>query len=81
MSEVVVEQTEVPDKKHSFHVQINYKSGISVTAWFDKFNIKARAGELTEVEWKLSAGQGMAVIHIGVDQIESIIQLGVKEID
>jgi hypothetical protein len=60
-------------------VQINYKSGISTTAWFKDFKIKHREGRITELEWDCVAGS-QKVLHIGVNDIESIWQLEVKEI-
>lgn len=72
---------DVTDKtvEHSFLLQINYKSGNSIKAWFDKFDIKKTGGDITSMEWVETKGQGVRVIFIGIDDIESIFQLEHKE--
>ena len=62
-----------------YKVRISYKSGYVVESWFDKMNIKSSGGEITSVEWKVSASENMKILHLGVDQIESIIQIDVKD--
>lgn len=67
-------------KEHKFLVQINYKSGNNVTAWFDTFKIKQDNGNLSGIEWSLSSDQdGKNLIFIGIADIESVVQLGFEE--
>lgn len=41
-----------------FKVQINYKSGQSHVAWFDKFEVSSSSyGEIQGLSWKLSKGE------------------------
>jgi hypothetical protein len=62
-----------------YKVRISYKSGYVIEAWFDKMNIKSAGGAITSVEWKVSASENMKILHLGLDEIESIIQIDVKD--
>lgn len=62
-----------------YKVRISYKSGYVIEAWFDKMNIKSREGAIISVEWKVSASENMKILHLGLDEIESIIQIDVKD--
>ena len=57
-----------------YTVQINYKSGISVQAEFKSFSIKNGT-----YSWE-SCGDKCPVI-LGVDNIESIWQISVREVE
>lgn len=72
---------DVTDKtvEHTFLVQINYKSGHSIKAWFDKFDVSQKGGEITKLEWVIAAGQPERILVIGIDNIESVVQLEHKE--
>jgi len=63
----------------TYKVRISYKSGYVLDGWFDKMDIKSSGGAITSVEWKVSASENMKILHLGVDQIESIIQIDVKD--
>lgn len=67
--------------EHSFLVQINYKSGHSIKAWFDKFDVSQNGGDITRVEWNMTPDieHGKKILVIGIDNIESIVQLEVKD--
>ena len=60
-------------KYHKYLVQINYKSGISVTKWY-----KYLAFSGTKVDWKLSSYKRQQVLYMGYDSIESIYVLKTK---
>lgn len=71
--------TEQSIVEHSFLVQINYKSGQSIKAWFDKFDVKHQGGDLTSLSWTVSGGNNERILFIGMDNIESIVQLKFKD--
>lgn len=62
-------------------VRINYKSGKSIEAWFDTFEVnRLDNGDVAGIKWKLSAHQVsdepiISIINIGINNIESIVQL------
>ena len=58
--------------KPYFKVRVNYKSGIQEEFWCEKFSIKG-----AQYSWTY-ADKGMNPIKIGVDDIESVWQVGVK---
>ncbi len=58
-------------------IQINYKSGNSIRAWFKSFSLQRSITGL-EVEWKLVEDK-FQLLLIGVDDIESIVQITVHE--
>ncbi|MNC20730.1 hypothetical protein D3C75_686930 [compost metagenome] len=63
----------------TFLFRITYKSGSSFEAWFDKMEVTSTAGEITSIEWKVSAGERLRIIHIGASEIESVLQLDYKQ--
>lgn len=69
------------DDNLSFLVRINYKSGKSIEAWFDTFEVnRLDNGDVAGIKWKLSAHQVsdepiISIINIGINNIESIVQL------
>lgn len=70
---------ETNEVQHLFLVRINYKSGNSFEGWFSKFDTKARGAQIESVTWKLAPNSRQQLIHVGVDDIESIVQLDYKE--
>lgn len=61
-----------------YQYQINYRSGHSITAWFDKMTVTHESGKIVGAEWRMAAGEPRFVI-IGIHDIESILQLAVVE--
>lgn len=57
--------------KTIYKVKINYKSGQSLTAWFDEISVRKINGGIAKVEWT-SATKNFAILFIGVDNIESV---------
>ena len=55
-------------------VQINYKSGISISAEFRSFSVKNEA-----YSWEIYGDKGPVIL--GVDNIESIWQISVREVE
>lgn len=58
-----------------FLVQIVYKSGYIYTGLFEKLETKTTGGKITEISWTLAPSNPHKVIHMGMDDIESIFQL------
>ena len=56
-----------------YTIQINYKSGISVTAEFKSFSVKGGG-------WKWSAYGDKSPVILGVDNIESVWQISEREV-
>lgn len=57
-----------------FRIRINYKSGHQHTAWFTKFEAKRTpTGEIQQISYIQSDKHN--IIYLGVDNIESIVQL------
>lgn len=63
----------------SFLVQINYRSGHKIEAWFDEFDIKydVNSGSVTSANWKLS-DTNQVMLFININAIESVMQLTYK---
>lgn len=63
----------------TFLVQINYRSGHKIEAWFDEFDIKydVNSGSVTSAEWKLS-DTNQVMLFININAIESVMQLTYK---
>lgn len=57
-----------------YTVQINYKSGISVTAEFKSFVVEGGV-------WKWSAYRDKNPVILGVDNIESVWQISEREVE
>ena len=57
-----------------YTVQINYKSGISMQAEFKSFSVKKDA-----YSWESYGDKGPVIL--GVDNIESIWQISVREVE
>ena len=55
-------------------VQINYKSGISISAEFKSFSVKNET-----YSWEIYGDKGPVIL--GVDNIESIWQISVREVE
>lgn len=70
-------ETEVVDNS-MYQVQINYRSGHQITQWFDKFDVDHQAGKVTGAQWRAAPGQPRIMV-IGIEDIESIVQLAVAE--
>lgn len=69
------------DQKLKGLVQINYKSGRSVTMWFKTFNVKRDSrGVLTSVNYE-KWNPTEDVFYLGIDNIESIFQLNAELIE
>lgn len=68
----------ITEYKHAYKLQINYKSGKSVTMWFVNFDIKKRGAEIAEINWVL-AHANTKILFIGVDQIESVFVVEAKK--
>ena len=63
-------------KKHKMHkIQINYKSGRTIIARFQKFSVTSNGAEITKIEWEIDNSGNMKPLFIGIDEIESIFQL------
>ena len=56
-----------------FTVQINYKSGISVTAEFKSFSIEGGV-------WEWSTYGDKIPVRLGVDNVESVWQISEREV-
>lgn len=63
----------------TFLVQINYRSGHKIEAWFDEFNIKydVNSGKVTSAKWTFS-DNNQSMLFINIHAIESVIQLTCK---
>lgn len=63
----------------TFLVQINYRSGHKIEAWFDEFDIKydVNSGSVTSANWKLS-DTNQVMLFININAIESVMQLTYK---
>lgn len=55
-------------------IQINYKSGLSLKIWFKDFKVIKRGGDISSIEWK-EASSRKSIFYIGIDDIESIVQI------
>lgn len=77
MSEVVeTKQTRV------MLIQINYKSGISLTSWFEKFEMKHNAGKVVELDYLTAYNEYPRPVLIGdLSSIESVYMIDTKVID
>jgi len=58
-----------------YTIQINYKSGISMTAEFTKFSVKNGTWE-----WEVYSPSTSNPVLLGVDNIESVWQLSFREV-
>lgn len=64
-----------------FLVRINYKSGHSYEEWFTKFSGDLNDNaELTSITWKLSPRAKTEPILLGLNNVESVIQLKTREV-
>lgn len=62
-------------------VQINYKSGRSVTMWFKTFETKRdQRGVLTSISYD-TLNPHEDVYYLGIDNIESIFQINAEKIE
>ena len=69
-------------KTKVFLVQINYKSGVSVQAWFEKFDMKHNLGKIVEIDYLTAYEHFPRPIVLGeLQSIDSVWILEVKEID
>lgn len=66
---------DAPTHRAEFLVQIVYKSGYVYTGWFSQMETKTKGGKVSEISWTLAPCNGHKIIHIGLDEIESVIQL------
>ena len=57
-----------------YTVQINYKSGISISAEFKSFSVKSGT-----YSWETYGEKGIVIL--GVDNIESIWQISVRDVE
>ena len=71
-------EKKITEYTHAFKVQINYKSGKSVTMWFVMFEISKRGSEIANITWKL-AHANTKILCIGIDQIESLFVVDTKK--
>ena len=55
-------------------VQINYKSGISISAEFKSFSVKNET-----YSWEIYGDKGPVIL--GVDNIESVWQISVRDVE
>lgn len=56
-------------------VRIVYKSGFVYEAWFDKMEVQEKDGKIVSMSWKPSPSNQDRILSIGVESIESIVQL------
>lgn len=56
-------------------VRIVYKSGYVTESWFDKMEVQEQAGKIVSMSWKPSPQNQERILSIGVENIESIVQL------
>lgn len=61
-------------------IQIVYKSGHTVTAWFKIFEVTQQGGDLKKVEWELSPRETIRFYYLGIDNVESIIRIDEREV-
>ena len=71
-------EKKITEYTHAHKIQINYKSGKSVTMWFVKFDFKKRGSEITEIKWVLAHANTM-IFSIGIDNIESVFRVDMKK--
>lgn len=64
--------------KTNFLVQVNYKSGSKERVWVDEFNAKTTNGNITEAGWDCSDCDTNRPISMGINNIESVWQKGVR---
>ena len=62
----------IPKFVSIFKVQINYKSGISVTSNFRKFDGVTKGAEVVSLDW---VTDGARPIFMNISEIDSIYQL------
>lgn len=60
-----------------YKVQVNYKSGKSMEAWFEKFKVSTTGGEISIIESTVCAD---GPLFFGICNIESIWLLEEKEV-
>lgn len=75
MNDVTNVTENVPTHRPEFLVQIVYKSGHIYTGWFEKLETKTTGGKITEISWALAPSNPHKIVHMGLDDIESILQL------
>jgi|GEM_PF-3010856 len=68
----------MPDHKYIYKIRVNYKSGIQEEFWVKEFHI-SRDEVINKVEW-LHNSDECKPLFIGVGSIESVWQVGYKEI-
>jgi hypothetical protein len=68
------------EKQYAYKIQINYKTGISMTAWYKSFTIVRDGRGGVDYSWE-QLDQAVGPILIGSSDIESIWQLEAKEIE
>ena len=61
-----------------YKVQINYKSGISVIHEFTEFTVTRQGSNIASIKWD-TPDQGIFPLVFGIENIESIYQLGSYE--
>jgi hypothetical protein len=64
----------------AYKIQINYKSGISMTGWFTRFSIVVDEFGDTTYSWE-TYDPFAGPMAIGPDNIESVWQLEAKDIE
>lgn len=62
---------------HKFLIQINYKSGISMKAWFYEFNLEYENGAVRKVKY---VPVKKSSLFMNIDEIESVWKIKDKEI-
>jgi hypothetical protein len=55
-------------------IKINYKSGHSIIVKCKEFTVTRDGGKIIKVEWS-GLVKPTSILHIGVDAIESVIEL------
>lgn len=65
--------------KMKYLLQINYKSGISMQAWFTKFEPRTNAGSISYLEYEVHPDSENKVVIIGINEIESVYRLEAQE--
>lgn len=59
-------------------LKINYKSGNSITRWFEKFECREVSGVISSITWTL-CDKEQPITYMGINDIESIEALLVDE--
>jgi hypothetical protein len=74
MTDVIETNTVTTEEELDFQVQLNYRSGHSVTLWFEKFEISSNFEGITKYSFVLAENQGK-ILFLGANDIESALQV------